>query len=349
MGRREQLASLLDRAGGLDAILTARARLRLPVLSILTYRHVCDPAADYRFDPDVADVTPAQFRRQMAMVKKHFSVIGVDQLLAGLSAPRALPPNPCLITFDDGYVSNLEVALPVLRDLGLTAVFFIATSFVGERRLYWWDRIAYVVATSTRPRLELTYPRPRTIELGDRAAARAALVALIKDEPGLDVGRYLDELTAAAGVAWSRDLERTLADELIMTWDQVRAMRDAGMDVESHTRGHRVLQTLDGDGLRDELAGARVDLERELGRPARVIAYPVGRTIAPFPQVRAAVAAAGYSCGLTNASGVVRLWRRIDRLDVGRLAVDRDLSDEMFLGQHALPPLAYRRTSTYAT
>lgn len=348
MGRRDQLASLLARARGFDAILAARARLRVPVLSILTYHHVCEPAADYRFDPDVADVTPAQFRRQMTLVKRHFSVIGVEELLRGLDGAR-LPPNPCLITFDDGYRSNREVALPVLRDLGMTAVFFIATSYVGERRLYWWDRVAFVVASSRRERVELRYPRPMTVELGDKARARAALVKVIKDEPGLDLPRYLDELTAAAGVMWSRDIERGLADELIMTWDEVRSMRDAGMDIESHSRGHRVLQTLDGAGLRDELDGARVDLAREMGRSPQIIAYPVGRSIAPYPQVRAAVAAAGYRCGLTNASGVVPMWRPFDHLDVGRIAVDRDLSDEMFLGQLAIPQLAYRRVQAYAS
>jgi peptidoglycan/xylan/chitin deacetylase (PgdA/CDA1 family) len=128
-----------------------------------------------------------------------------------------------------------------------------------------------------------------------------------------------------------------------MTWDEVRRMRDAGMDIESHSRGHRVLQTLDAAGLRDELDGARNDLAREMGRPSRVIAYPVGRTIAPFPKVREAVAAAGYECGLTNASGVVPLWKKLDRLDVGRLAVDRHISDDMFLAQLAIPQLGYQR------
>lgn len=348
MGRRDQLATLLARAGGLDAVLAARARLRVPVLSILTYHHVCEPGPDYRFDPDVADVTPDQFRRQMELVKRHFTAIGVDELLAGLDG-AALPPNPCLITFDDGYRSNLEVALPILRDLGLRAVFFVATSFVGERRLYWWDHLAYIVAATRRPRLELAYPRRLVLDLTDRVRARAALVGIIKDEHGLDVGRYLDEVAAAAGVAWSRDIERALADELIMTWDEVRRMRDAGMDIESHSRHHRVLQTLDAHGLRDELEGSRADLARELGQPSRVIAYPVGRTIAPYPKVRAAVEAAGYRCGLTNASGVVPLWRRrrLDRLDVARMAVDRDLSDDMFLGQLAIPPLAYRRAGAY--
>jgi peptidoglycan/xylan/chitin deacetylase (PgdA/CDA1 family) len=342
MGRREQLASLLGRAGGTAAILAARARLRLPVLSILTYHHVCDPAPDYRFDPDTADVTPAQFRRHMELVKKHFTVIGVDELLAALGGAR-LPPNPCLITFDDGYRSNLDVALPVLTDLGLRAVFFIATSFVTDRRLYWWDRVAYLVATGTRASMQLAYPRPMTIALGDKAAARAALVKVIKDERGLDLERFLLEAAAAAGVAWTRDLERALADELIMTWDEVRRMRDAGMEIESHSRHHRVLQTLDAAGLSEELAGAREDLAREMGRPARVIAYPVGRTIKPFPQVREAVAAAGYECGLTNASGVVPLWKKLDRLDVGRIALDRSISDEMFLAQLAIPQLSYQR------
>ncbi len=344
MARREQLASLLRRAGGTTAILAARARLRLPVLSILTYHHVCDPGSGYLFDPDVADVAPAQFRRQMELVKRHFTAIGVDELLAGLDGAR-LPPNPCLVTFDDGYRSNLDVALPVLRDLGLRAVFFIATSFVTERRLYWWDRIAYLVATSTRGTLELTYPRPMTVALGDRAAARAALVAVIKDEHGLDLERYLTGVADAAGVPWTREVERRLADELIMTWDEVRQLRDAGMDIESHSRGHRVLQTLDDEGLRDELDGARADLAREMGRPARVIAYPVGRTIAPYPKVRAAVAAAGYRCGLTNASGVVPLWKRkqLDHLDVGRVALDRSMSDDMFLAQLAIPQLGYQR------
>jgi hypothetical protein len=91
MGRREQLASLLARARGLDAILAARSKLRVPVLSILTYHHVHDPVADYRFDPDVADVGPAQFRRQMELVTRHFSVIDVEQMLAGLDGAACRP------------------------------------------------------------------------------------------------------------------------------------------------------------------------------------------------------------------------------------------------------------------
>jgi peptidoglycan/xylan/chitin deacetylase (PgdA/CDA1 family) len=120
------------------------------------------------------------------------------------------------------------------------------------------------------------------------------------------------------------------------------------MDVESHTRRHRVLQTLDDDALHDELAGSRHDLETQLGRPVRAIAYPVGRRIARLEKIRNAVSKAGYRIGLSNASGATRIWPLplsgmlpADPLDVRRFATDREMSDAMYFTQVAVPSLAY--------
>src|ERR1044071_10430366 len=95
----------------------------------------------------------------------------------------------------------------------------------------------------------------------------------------LDVERFLDGLAAALAVDWSPELEARHAEQLIMPWDQVRALARAGMDVESHCRRHRVLQTLDDAMLEDELVGSRRELEAQLGRPVRALAYPVGRGV----------------------------------------------------------------------
>jgi peptidoglycan/xylan/chitin deacetylase (PgdA/CDA1 family) len=134
-----------------------------------------------------------------------------------------------------------------------------------------------------------------------------------------------------------------------MTWDHVRMLSRAGMDIESHSRSHRVLQTLDGVGLESELAGSRADLEAQLGRPIRAIAYPVGRRLGQGTErIRTAITSAGYRIGLTNASGVNRIWpkslgsmRRLDPLDIRRLSLDRSMSDAMFLTQIAVPRMAY--------
>jgi len=343
MAARERIARLLAGAGVLDAALKLRAAARVPYLTILTYHHVADPGPDYAFDPGVADVTPAQFRRHLDVLRKHFSVIGVDALCDALDGGD-LPPNPAMITFDDGYRSCLDVALPALDDAKLRAVFFIPTSFVSERRLFWWERLAYVCNAARRAgtgRGTISYPRAQELDPAHPGCA-AGLVKIVKNTPGLDIPRFLDEVTAALRVAWGPELERGLTDSLLMTWPEIRQLGGAGMDIESHTRGHRVLQTLDDAGLDDELAGSRADLRRELGQAPRTVAYPVGRSIARDQKIRDAVLRAGYRVGFTNASGATWMRRRVDALDVGRLAMDRELSDEFLLGQLAIPQLGYR-------
>ena len=252
-----------------------------------------------------------------------------------------------MITFDDGYKSCREVALPILKSVGLPAVFFVATSFVNDRLLYWWERIALILSTAEVVRATITYPKQLEIIALDPTAL-PTLSGLVKDTKGLDLERFLDELARAFDVEWSAETEAAFSNEMVMTWDDVRALAAAGMDVESHSRRHRVLQTLDDAGLEDELTGSRIELEKHLGRPVQAIAYPVGRRIAHLAPIRRAVEAAGYKIGFTNMSGASRIWpgklgklARTDRFDVARLATDRSMSDAMFFMQIAVPRLAY--------
>jgi len=330
----------------LRGLLRLRELVPIQTVSILTYHHVAEHDPNYPYDPDVADATPAQFRWQMEALARYCTPIGLDELLRAIDG-APLPKNPVMVTFDDGYQSCHDVALPILREVGIRATFFIATSYISDRRLYWWERIALLVAQGTRAGT-LTYPSP--IELVPRdPATRRQLDDLIKDAKQLDLERLLDEVAVALGVPWSREIEATYANRLIMTWDQVRALSRAGMDIESHSRHHRVLQTLDDAELDAELAGSRADLEAELHRPVRAFAYPVGRRLGPGTErIREKVAAAGYRIGLSNASGVNRIWPKslsslstVDRLDIHRLALDRSMSDAMFLTQIALPRMAY--------
>ena len=338
---------MLYRTGALKAIMAARKMAPLPsTLSILTYHHIADDEPGYPYDPGVADATPAQFRRQMEILARYGTPIGIDELVRALDG-APLPKNPVMVTFDDGYRSCHDVALPILRAVGMRATFFVPTTYINERRLYWWERIAYVLSQGRTAAVTLTYPRPVEIVRAD-PKAHHLLTDIIKGTPGLDIERFLDELNAAFGVEWNREIEASHAESIVMTWDHLRALTRAGMDVESHTRGHRVLQTLDDNALRDELLGSKQDLESQLGRSVRAIAYPVGRKIARKERIRNAVAAAGYRVGLSNASGATRIWPSpmsgvwpTDPFDVCRLSTDKALSDAMYFAQVAVPRLAY--------
>ena len=51
-------------------------------------------------------------------------------------------PGGVLLTFDDGHASNAELALPLLRQRGLSALFFVTTDFIGQRPGFCtWDQV----------------------------------------------------------------------------------------------------------------------------------------------------------------------------------------------------------------
>ena len=143
----------------------------LPQVRILTYHHVAEHDDAYPYDPDVADATPAQFRRQMEMLARYGTPIGIDDLLRAVEGDP-LPKNPVMVTFDDGYRSCHDVALPILRAVGLRATFFVSTSFVSERRLYWWEKLA--LALERARKAHGTIQLSRTRRTSSRATRRRA-------------------------------------------------------------------------------------------------------------------------------------------------------------------------------
>jgi len=289
-------------------------------------------------DADVLDATPDGLDRQLKRLRRHFSPVSIVDVLAHVDG-RPLPPNPLLVTFDDGYLDNLEIATPILQRHGIAATFFIATDYVGGRRLFWWDRLSWAVKHARRRRftVEAHPPVEIDLDLGIPTAERR-LQTIVKGVPGLDVERFLLSLNAAADAPWSAAVEADLVKRHVMTWDHVRGLRQAGMHVGSHTRTHRVLQTVPVSELASELTGAREDVEAAIGEAVLTIAYPVGQPIAAIPAIRAAVASAGYKVGFSYATGVQSL-PILDPLDVSRLDIDRDNSEDFLLARMAIPRL----------
>jgi len=71
------------------------------------------------------------FRRQMQTLRDEgYTVVTFDDLIAFVDGGRRLPERPVVITFDDGYGSNLELAAPILAEFGMSATI----SVIGEAR-----------------------------------------------------------------------------------------------------------------------------------------------------------------------------------------------------------------------
>jgi peptidoglycan/xylan/chitin deacetylase (PgdA/CDA1 family) len=82
-----------------------------------------------------------------------------------------------------------------------------------------------------------------------------------------------------------------------MSWEQLAALRDAGMEIGSHSISHPDLTTLDAAELLRQVAGSRAELEARLGVRVVSFCYPAGRYSAAVIE---AVRAAGYESATTT-------------------------------------------------
>jgi peptidoglycan/xylan/chitin deacetylase (PgdA/CDA1 family) len=92
------------------------------------------------------------------------------------------------------------------------------------------------------------------------------------------------------------------AELATMSWDELREHADRGVQIGSHTVSHSHLTRLSDAGLRRELEDSKGEVEAELGRPCRELAYPYGEH---DERVRAAARGAGYlrAFGLRDLKG----------------------------------------------
>ena len=94
------------------------------------------------------EITPAAFEAQMKELKdKGITVISMQDLLAWKRGEKNIPPRCAVITFDDGYKSQYEVAWPILKKYGYPFTMFIYTEGVrggslGGGGAITWEQLA---------------------------------------------------------------------------------------------------------------------------------------------------------------------------------------------------------------
>src|SRR6266513_1799266 len=78
------------------------------------------------------EITPAVFEAQMKELKdRGITVISLQDLLAWKRGEKNIPPRCAVISFDDGWKSQYEVAWPILKKLGYPLTMFIYTEGVA--------------------------------------------------------------------------------------------------------------------------------------------------------------------------------------------------------------------------
>jgi len=333
INKRYLLSRLLDSMFLFD--ISARC-ITKRYLIVINYHRVCDKEKHFPFDEEVISATPEEFERQLKFIKRYFSVITLKELYQHYISGFELPRNPVMITFDDGYRDNYCNAFKILQKYDLKATFFISTDYIENRDMFWWDKVAYIVKSSDAKIIKLSNQYKKEYRMPeDRSTAIREILGIVKTTYNLDLRLFIDELASNARV--NLENSNRIGDEMLLTWLDIKDMRQAGMDIGSHTKTHRVLSTLPETELEEELSGSRSVLDHRLGEPIYALSYPVGGESSFNQKVQEFAKRCGYVLGFSYITGV-NLLGEIDLFNVKRLGAD-DIPFSYFKAIMTVPQL----------
>lgn len=309
-------------------------------LVVFNYHRVGD-SGNSPFDRGLWSATVDAFDRQVTFLKKHFEIVNVCDLQDLFHHPD---DRGVMITFDDGYRDNFELAFPVLRRHGAPATFFITTGFLDDRRTAWWDEIAWMVHTSAQPALCGEGFSAQPLPLATPAARESAILTLLKIYKGLGKELTEDFLNRLAEQAGTGRASRELANSVWMSWDMVRELHAAGMDIGGHTVNHPVLANADAQTQRREIFDSKQRIETEIGSSITAFSYPVGQPESFTLETRHLLHEAGYQWAFSFHGGA-SLSGLSDRYALPRVAVTPQVSPPLFRSMARLPQLFARSTT----
>jgi peptidoglycan/xylan/chitin deacetylase (PgdA/CDA1 family) len=187
----------------------------------------------------------------------------------------------------------------------------LARQVGAARRLGWEPTTLAGVVGGRRRAFHVTFDDAfRSVTAALPVLARAAVPATVFACTEF-AGRTLDLPPLRAVAAEHRHELTTLS------WDELRDAAERGVEVGSHTRRHFDLRGLSDAALQDELATSREQIESELGRRCRYLAYPYGQF---DRRVQLAAERAGYDA----AVGLVGVGNLGGRFGIPRVDATRD-------------------------
>jgi peptidoglycan/xylan/chitin deacetylase (PgdA/CDA1 family) len=137
MTLKTAIKTLIYRSGLLPAWHHWRTRFTLTVAMF----HRVLPRGSSRWEQPEPEYTVSDrlFGECLEFFRRYYTVVSLNDVLAARRGLRPLPSHALLITFDDGWLDNLEVALPSLQRAGLPAVVFAATDPIADPAPSWWQ------------------------------------------------------------------------------------------------------------------------------------------------------------------------------------------------------------------
>jgi peptidoglycan/xylan/chitin deacetylase (PgdA/CDA1 family) len=245
-------------------------------------------------------------RSHWLYLRRHYRILSLETALEELSIShkeevlRKKQRSLLALTFDDGYYDNFTYAFPLACELQIPITIFLVPGYMGSSNSFWWaTRLVRLARVDQLTWEGCTYHLDQQEER--KALAQVIDARFSRSASSPERKKFLASLYQMLAVTSSAVLKEEPAP--LLTWTQVREMQESGwVSFGAHTIHHPDLSTLvDPAEVRREVGECRTRLEKQLGHPVRIFAYPFGRI---GDHGLCAVKQSGYDWAVTTRPGI---------------------------------------------
>jgi peptidoglycan/xylan/chitin deacetylase (PgdA/CDA1 family) len=244
----------------------------------------------------------ANLEGQIIYLSKYLRPVSLEAIVASLTRGEAPPAASFAVTFDDGLLNNVTLAIPLLHKLGMSATFFVPSGLVGSQRDLWIASLTEVIRSWPGEQLPAEPGLWPGLPLRNE---RERYIALFRVKLALKTHEAKREEILSRLAGRSLAIARPADENRVVNAEQLRKMTGPGLSVGAHSRNHPILSGLDPVEARNEISGSRSDLEGLTGTRVLDFAYPNGRFTDFNDTTRRLVAEAGFRCAVTTEPGAI--------------------------------------------
>ncbi len=247
--------------------------------------------------PHIKGLDYELFERQLQFFKENFNALTMEEVIDAYANKGPLPERALLLTFDDGYIDNYTVALPLLKKYDLQGSFFIPAKTFCENKLLDVNKIHFILAVAeekgvisslaekimtlideyregrddimSNKQLYETYAIANRFDDKDTVFCKRVLQTGIPEDIRNAISSRLFE--EYVGIR-----EEDFARELYMNRDQIELMKKEGMFIGVHGYDHYWLGNLDKEKMEEDIDKALSSLKGLIDENCWVMNYPYG-------------------------------------------------------------------------
>lgn len=216
-------------------------------------------------------VSPTFLERIILSYKANgFDFISLDELPVILSSVQKLEAPFIVFTIDDGYLDNFTYALPIFERHKVPFAIFVATDFIDQKAILWWDVLEDLVLHNDIIQFNRqSYPCHTFQEKWDTFRIIRENILKFDQSQLIEI---LQKTFSDYHIDWYKPIR-----EKAMTWGQVKELSQHPLcTIGGHTVSHPALNQLSDDDFRQEVKVGIEKLESITGKKINHFAYPYG-------------------------------------------------------------------------